>query len=192
MTFLLWLAFAPAAAQIALPDYMNPGAEEGGVEEERDLPRHGSAEPGGEEGEEEKSPERLRRQLNSSRLNLTPAPDGEAPESVDRLALERLYLGGPERVRLVLETRERERLGGEVVNQTMLIETPIGSFPVRLHDLSRVERLEEGGYRFDFRDGDRLEGKPRLDALTLLNLDGSRRVIGFEDLQALSVAIPKE
>lgn len=193
----LWMWFsilaAPCLAQITLPDYLSPEAGGGEGPGSGRRPRHGAPVEEKEKTPEEEVdiPQRMLRQLQSSNLNLTLEPGPEKDDTGRIRKLETLYLGGPKVLRLVLQTGAGERLSGEVDNQTFGVRTSFGDFPVRLHDVARVGKLEDGRFRFEFKSGDLLEGRPLSAALSLLRMDGGRRVVGWDRVSDLRV-LPTE
>ena len=196
---LLFLLFSLTAvrAQLALPEYAPEEPDSSDTASGPDPARRGHAKSekstdgaGTEPLEESELSAETLRQLAPSRMRLEP---GEAEKEVLEGArrLEDLYLGGPERVRVQVAT-DRGGVRAETENRTFRVRGAVGVFPVRLHEVRRMEKVGNGGgYRLELVGGDVLEGVPDFQALDLLRADGGRRVVPLEAVEALSVQDPE-
>lgn len=179
----------PVWSQIVLPDFYeddDPFADETHVPDpERAGGMH--ARPDREEADDEKeeavdllNDPATRRMIQQ--MNMASAPRGgriirqpnNAAEVAEQEWLEHL-LAGPEWVEADSLLEDGTTRQYELPNQTLLLDTPAGSIPLRLHELASMKsvRESEGIFRLELRDGDLISGK--LVQLPVVKIDDSLR-----------------
>lgn len=194
--WMLCLLGLSARGQIELPDYLAPG---GGEDDRSDATidpverRHvdESEEAGEEEDEaftEDDSKQWIAR-MQGRNIQVTVDSLEKEDGAAERYRrIEDFYMGGPEEVTLVIESRRGRVFQSILPNQTLLVETEWGKLPVRLHEIEEGGATEaEDGFAFELTGGDKVEGRLPDVHFWMKRMDGSERMIPGRDIRRLRI-----
>ena len=185
----------PLFAQLELPEYLFP--EEVPDEQiKRTVPGHEGGEKKAEEPKVKESKESEAQRDQMMQMMNNPAPmnfqgrgnlggrPGNLPD--DSRQVKRLTGGAAELLAQVTLSKGQP-FQGNVANQVILIEAAFGKLPLRLGEVQRLLRQEDGSFLFEIRGGDLLQGKPLSEKLTLHLLDGGKRVVSLRELSSIEL-----
>ncbi|MEX2606345.1 MAG: hypothetical protein WD708_03290 [Kiritimatiellia bacterium] len=167
----------PAGAQLSLPeDYVAPVRPEMRDREEQPV--------------EEPMDEGMRRMMDqmtgrSLRREIQEPPDEEWNRLLERM--KQRFRSGPDRIQARVIVGDGTRISGEVKNSSFFVRNAVGNFPLRLHEIERMQPVEgTGGYfTFELRGGDLLRGKPSLMVVSVLRADGGGRIVRISRVVSL-------
>jgi hypothetical protein len=112
------------------------------------------------------------------------------PDEDWNLLLEQMkqrFQHGPGRVRARVMLEDGTRISGELRNSSIFVHNSVGQFPLRLHEIERMQPVEgtDGHFTFELKGGDLLRGKPSLLVLTLQRADGGGRIVRISHVLSL-------
>lgn len=171
-------SFLTASAQLSLPeDYeapIRPGIQD---------PRENQAEEPMDEGMK-----RMMEQMNARGLRqqaVQVPPDEDWNRLLERM--KQRFQSGPVRIQARILLADGTRISGDLRNSSFFVRTSAGDFPLRLHEIERMEPVEgtEGHFVFELRGGDLLRGKPSLPVLALQRADGGGRIVRISHVVTL-------
>jgi hypothetical protein len=175
LNFFLGTFFLTASAQLSLPEDYETAVRPDRVEENQ---------------VEEPMDEGMKRMMDRM-IGRSPRQRTQEPPGDDwNLLLEQMkqrFQTGPDRIRARVVVADGTRISGELRNSSLFVQNPAGRFPLRLHEIERMQPVEgtEGHFIFELRGGDLLRGKPSLPVLTLQRADGGGRIVRISHVVTL-------
>jgi hypothetical protein len=179
------LEFSRIPAQIELQDLSDPVPEKkAGLNELPDIDKDSEAEM-----------KNLINQINrSSHVSMHSEEAGSDPPQLEYLKRQQItYQEAPDHVIVELEFLNGERIWGEVSSRSFRVEASSAVFPVLLHQLTEISRVdgEASSFVFHFVSGDQLQGKPRIDHIALQLPQGGTQIIPLDAARRIQVSREK-
>lgn len=166
-----------ASAQLALPEDF----EETIRPESSDRP---------ETQVEEPMDEGMKRMMDQMTGRSLRQPIQEPPAEEWNRILEQMkqrFQRGPEQIRARVILADGSRISGDLRNSSLFVRNAVGDFPLRLHEIDRMQPVEgtDGLFTFELRGGDLLRGKPSLSVLSLQRTDGGGQIVRISHVLTL-------
>lgn len=125
-------------------------------------------------------------QNNQGRELQETRPTAPVPGQKYLEAAEKRYASAVESVRVFGLLLTGETFQGVLKNRSFVVENEMGRFPLRLGELRQWCRTEgQEVFIFELQDGDRVDGRPRLDGLVLEMPEGGTRVLLMRNIQKI-------
>lgn len=180
----LWICvgvgFLTASAQLSLPeDYEAPirPTIPDGLENQAEEPM-----------DMDEGMRRMMDQMNARGLRqpvIQEPPDQDWNRLLEEM--KQRFQGGPEQIRARVLLADGTQISGDLRNSSFFVQNAVGQFPIRLHEIERMQPMEgtEGHFVFELRGGDLLRGIPSLPVLALQHADGGGRIVRISHVVTL-------